>query len=120
MRAQWRVWRAPTGTLVTRDDTPAGGPVGDADRARAVALAVGRAAEHGLFRPYCLVRAVALQALLRANGIVGSVVRVGVTRLGDRFAAHAWVVWGDEVLGDLPEHVARFTEVNDLRVLAHR
>jgi hypothetical protein len=93
---------------------------GEQERARAIALAVSRAAEHGLFRPYCLVRAIALQDLLIANGIHGSAVRVGVRREDGEFSAHAWIVWRDEILGDRPEHVARFTEVDDLRVVSQR
>jgi hypothetical protein len=120
LQAQWRVRRAPTGTLVKREASDPSAGTGDVARARALALAVSRAAEHGIFRPFCLVRAVALQALLDAHGIRGSVVRVGVRRQNARFAAHAWIVWRDEILGDIPEHVAGFTEVDDLSVLAHR
>src|SRR5690606_11752520 len=92
-------------------------PRGDPERARSLALAVGRAAEHGLFRPFCLVRALALRDLLDRHGIHGSQIRVGVRRGGERMSAHAWVRWGEVVLGDSPEHVATFTEVDDIRVL---
>jgi hypothetical protein len=119
-RAQWRVWRAPTGTLVAREAAGDSAAPGDRDRAHAIALAVSRAAEHGLFRPFCLVRALALQTVLTANGIQGSNVRVGVRRENGVFAAHAWIVWRGDVLGDRPEHVARFVEVEDLRVLTQR
>ena len=34
-----------------------------------------------------------------------------------QFNAHAWVRWSGQILGDLPEHVATFTEVDDIRVL---
>jgi hypothetical protein len=108
------------GTLVVRSDTSAPPITGERDRARAVALAVSRAAEHGVFRPYCLVRAIALQDQLIANGIHGSAVRVGVRREKGQFSAHAWIVWRDEILGDHPENVARFTEVDDLRVVSQR
>jgi hypothetical protein len=93
---------------------------GDRTRARELAVAVSRAAEHGLFRPFCLVRAIALQTMLAARGIRGSVVRVGVRNQEGRFTAHAWVVWRDEVLGDRADHVATFTEVDDLRILGAR
>jgi hypothetical protein len=122
LRAQWRVWRAPTGTLVVARE-PAGEAAaapGDRDRAYAIALAISRAAEHGLFRPFCLVRALALQSLLTASGIRGSDVRVGVRRENGAFAAHAWIVWRGDVLGDRPDHVAQFVEVEDLRVLTKR
>ena len=120
LRAQWRVWRAPTGTLVAREPVSESAAPGDRDRAYAIALAVSRVAEHGLFRPFCLVRALALQALLTANGIRGSDVRVGVRRENGAFAAHAWIVWRGDVLGDRLDHVARFVEVEDLRVVTKR
>jgi hypothetical protein len=120
LKAQWKVRRAPTGTLVTREAAAPLDGTGDATRARQLALALSRAAEHGLFRPFCLVRAVALQSLLQDAGISGSMVRVGVRRENKTFAAHAWIVWRGEILGDRAEHVARFTEVDDLRVLAHQ
>jgi hypothetical protein len=117
LRAQWRLRRRPVGTLVTRDAAANGAAAGDPARAREVALAVSRAADFGVFRPYCLVRAMALQDMLAANGVHGSNVRVGVRRENGNFSAHAWVVWRDEILGDHPTTVARFTEVDDLRVL---
>jgi hypothetical protein len=120
LKSAWRVRRVPVGTLVVRDQPETALESGARERATAIALAIGRAAEHGLFRPYCLVRAIALHDLLRSNGIHGSAVRVGVRRERGRFAAHAWIVWRGEILGDLPENVARFTEVDDLRVVAQR
>lgn len=93
------------------------GPSGDPDRARQLALAVGRAAEHGVFRPRCLARSLALRDLLARHGIDGSEIRVGVRHDRGRFLAHAWVTWHDEVLGDRADWVARFTEVDDLSVL---
>ena len=89
------------------------------DRAHAIALAVSRAAEHGVFRPRCLARAMATRDLLDKNGIVGSTIRVGVQRENGKFLAHAWILWGTHVLGDDPSWVARFTEVDDLRVLGN-
>lgn len=112
--------RVPVGTLVVRDGASSVPASGEWARARAIALAVSRAAEYGLFRPYCLVRAIALHDLLDANGIRGSSVRVGVRHEHGTFAAHAWIMWRDEILGDQPEHVARFTEVDDLRVLGEQ
>ncbi len=88
--------------------------------ARMLATAVSRAAAHGVFRPRCLVRAVALKRLLDARGLAGSRVQVGVrTHLG-AFAAHAWVEYGAEVLGDRPEHVNTFAPLHELAVLEQR
>ncbi|MBL8998680.1 MAG: lasso peptide biosynthesis B2 protein [Gemmatimonadales bacterium] len=120
LRAQWRLRREPIGALAVRERTTPGEQGGSAGRARAIAVAVDRAARFGIFRPYCLVRAIALRDLLVRDGIHGGSIRVGVRRHQGKFEAHAWVRWGDEVLGDLPEHVAQFTEVEDLRVLLRR
>lgn len=117
LRAQWRVWREPVGTLVIRDEAARERPSGDTKRARELALAVERTAAFGLFRPYCLVRAIALRELLAHHGIRGSNIHVGVRRMNGEFNAHAWVRLGEEILGDRPEHVASFTEVDDMRVL---
>lgn len=117
LRAHWRLRRRSVGGLVTRRGHDAEPITGDPARARALARAVERAATHGVFRPLCLTRAIALREVLDAEGITGSDVRVGVRRVGGRFDAHAWVRWGDAVLGDRPEHVAEFTEVDDIRVL---
>lgn len=117
LRAQWLLRVRPVGSLVRRAALAPGGPSGDAARAQQLALAVGRAAEHGVFRPRCLARSIALRDLLASHGIEGSVIRVGVQQERGRFLAHAWVTWRDQVLGDRAEWVARFTEVDDLNVL---
>ena len=56
-------------------------------------------------------------ALLERADIHGSEIRIGVRRRDGVFAAHAWIRWNNEILGDLPAHVATFTEVDDIRVL---
>ncbi len=126
LRARRLVKTQPIGSLTVRDAGTASdasssaapsGPAGDPARARAIALAVSRAADYGLFRPFCLVQALALRTLLERDGIRGSEIRVGVRHSDGKFAAHAWVRWGDLVLGDDPKHVATFTEVDDIRVL---
>lgn len=89
-------------------------------RARALALAVTRAASHGLFRPQCLVRAVALKQLLDARGLDGSRVQIGVRTQRGMFAAHAWVEYGTEILGDRAEHVRTFAPLPEITVLGHR
>ena len=127
--AQWFLLRAgslkhthPIGSLTAHGATTAVTPApvaGDPLRARALALAVSRAAEYGLFRPFCLVRAIALRDLLERYQIAGSEIRVGVRQKQGKFEAHAWVRWGNEILGDLPSHIATFTEVDDIRVLGN-
>lgn len=92
------------------------GPPDQARRARALEVAVRRAAEHGPVRTTCLLRATALQQLLERDGIQGSRLRVGVRRSGEHFAAHAWLELGDMVLGDQPQRVRTFTPT-DLRLV---
>ena len=118
LRAGWIVRRRPIGTLARRsteqDPTPRGDPV----RAASLALALERAAEYGPYRPKCLVRSIALRALLEKHGITGSEIRVGVRQRNGSLDAHAWVRWGDRILGDRDYRVARFTEVDDINVLS--
>ncbi len=120
LRARRRVAREPIGALAIRAPLDASEVRGDAGRAHAIARAVIRASRFGIFRPYCLVQSLALRDLLRAERIEGASIRVGVRRHRGEFQAHAWVRWGDLVLGDVESHVARFTEVEDLRVLDRR
>lgn len=120
LRARRLVATRPVGSLAIRAHVTPESLTGDPERAHALALATRRAARFGLFRPYCLVQAIALRDLLEADGIRGSSIRVGVRRNGGTFEAHAWVTWGRHLLGDRPEHVRRFTEVDDLRVLGGR
>ena len=120
LRAERRLRREPLGSLVSREVPGDLTPSGDVERARELALAVERAATRGIIRPFCLARALALRELLRRHGIQGASIRVGVRRDAGKFMAHAWVRWGDEVLGDRPWYVARFTEVDDIRVLERR
>ncbi len=88
----------------------------EAERARALELAVRRAATYGPVRTTCLLRAAALQRLLERAGIRGSRLRIGVRRADDLFAAHAWVELGELVLGDQPRHVRTFT-ATDLKLV---
>lgn len=115
--AQFLMWVLPRGRLL-RGAVPvvAGTEQAGVDTvlARRLALAIGRAAEHGVFRPACLVRAVALNRMLRKRGIGGGQVRVGVRMRDGTFAAHAWVELDDLILGDEEWHVSTFTTVTDL------
>ena len=88
-------------------------------RPEQLALAVGRAAENGVFRPLCLVRAVALKRLLDRHGFDGSIVKIGVRMSRGRFAAHAWVAYNDQILGDQEWHVQSFAELDEVSVMDH-
>lgn len=121
IQAQVLVWTRPVGRLVDTNAPPSVGPetptVAPAGPPARLALAVKRAADHGVFRPACLVRSVALQRLLESNGIEGSRIRIGVRMQGGRFAAHAWVERDGVVLGDEARHVRQFAELTDVEVV---
>lgn len=124
LRAQITVWTKPVGQLVANDQPGApasAAPVAEEGEiepeAVRVALAINRAAAYGLFRPLCLVRAVALHRTLESRGMRGSLIRVGVRRRRGKFAAHAWVEYKRQILGDREEHVGTFAALDDLRVL---
>lgn len=120
LTAEWRLRRAPLGRLATREADTGSATLGDHERAMALSTAVRRVARRGLFRPYCLVQSLALRSLLEREGIRGSSIRIGVRRGAGVFQAHAWVRWGQVILGDDETYVATFTEVDDLRVLDRR
>ncbi len=116
-----------TGELVSRapldpfgDAAAPVAPAADLDpRPEQLALAIGRAAENGVFRPLCLVRAVALKRLLDRHDFSGSVVKIGVRMSRGRFAAHAWVAYGEQILGDQEWHVKSFAELDEISVMEH-
>jgi hypothetical protein len=118
LRAQRRLRDEPIGSLAIREPFGAADASGDPGRAYALAMAVHRASRFGLIRPYCLVRAMALRDLLVEDRILGASIRIGVRRANGEFQAHAWVRWGDRIVGDDPGHVAGFTEVDDLGVMS--
>jgi hypothetical protein len=117
LRAQREMRSRPTGEMV-RDEhvEPVTTAANRGDDARRIALAVNRAATFGVFRPKCLVKSRALRAMLKAAGISGAQVRVGVRLTDGRFRAHAWVEYAGEVVGDDPATVARFIPMPDIRV----
>jgi len=117
LAAQVRLWRRPVGKLVVCRADAARVPLTADQRAEAeeAALALDRASRRGLFRPKCLVRALALQRLLERRGITGSVVRIGVRRSANALLAHAWVEHDGVILGDTRDMVANFTVLTDAR-----
>ena len=69
-----------------------------------------------MFRPNCLIRALALQRLLESRGSRGSTVRVGARLEPGHFIAHAWVEYEGHVLGDRDGHVQRFAPLAPIEV----
>ncbi|MCH2123046.1 MAG: lasso peptide biosynthesis B2 protein [Pirellulaceae bacterium] len=118
IRAQWLVWVMPTGKLVTpKGETDSAPPDAASDSyVRRLELSILRAVDYGIFRPKCLVQAVALRQLMQANNLKEAKVRVGVAQNNGNFTAHAWVEYRGAVLGDRDWHVRRFEELADLKV----
>ena len=118
--AQLSLWRRPTGSLLaTAEGAPAAEPTPDERRrAAGLALAVRRAVAYGPVRPLCLGQAIALHRLLERRGLAGSRVRVGVRRDAAKgLAAHAWVEYGGEVLGDDATRVAEYSDLADFELV---
>jgi hypothetical protein len=126
LRARGRVRREPTGDIMAPPPSGAASPPPpplDTDQlrtARRIERAVLRAGRRGLFRPLCLVRALAIQSMLEDHGIGGGRVRLGVRLEDGKFQAHAWVQRGDLVLGDDEANINRYVpleggEVTPLR-----
>lgn len=121
--AQLLVWTRPQGELVSAAPPAAPAtPPSEQEResARRLAVAIGRAAGHGVFRPACLVRSVALNRMLISHGIHGSLIKVGVQWRDDRFAAHAWVEHGGRVIGDRESHVRHFEQLTSIELAERR
>lgn len=119
LAAWWTVRRRPKGGLLHLVNArPMGVQASKEARLARLAVAVDRVARFGLFRPTCLVRAVALERLIRRAKAGAAVVRVGVLRTSNDFLAHAWIELGDRVIGDEPSHVRRFTPLHDFSALA--
>lgn len=106
LAAQLRVWTRPAGRLVRPGPEPtemspdAGRRDPVPSYPHALARAVDRAARAGLFRPVCLVRALALHRLLGRAGVDGARIRIGVRPEGARLHAHAWVEVDGAALGE--------------------
>jgi hypothetical protein len=121
LRARAEVRRRPEGELVSAVNGPASPVTAESLRQRdaeRIGVAVNRAANYGLFRPTCLVRAIAIGSMLRQEGITGGRIRVGVGLRDGAFVAHAWVEYGGAVIGDDDAVVRRFETIDDLNVVA--
>lgn len=86
-----------------------GGPAPEAaqESCAHIAFAIPRVARRLPWRADCLVQALAGQAMLRRRGIAGTIA-IGTGRHPDgSFAAHAWLVCGDQVIlgGDVSRYI---------------
>lgn len=72
-----------------------------------MARLVNAAANRGPIHSACLARSLTLWWLLRRRG-VASDLRIGVSKEGGEFAAHAWVEVDGTVINDSPESITRF------------
>jgi hypothetical protein len=115
--AWWLVRTRPRGTLVA--SRPAALPVTAVPDVPpdTIALGVDRAARWGVFRPTCLVRAIALRALLERAGVGPADVRVGVRWQDGRFEAHAWVEVRNRPVGRDGRAAHLFQVVDDIEIL---
>lgn len=77
------------------------------------AWAVAAAAHHAPFSTTCLQRSMTLWWLLRRRGI-GSDLRIGVTKAGGEFGAHAWLERDGEVINDDMDVGERFVAFDSL------
>jgi len=118
LAALWTVRRRAKGELL-RAVRGGGHPDHPRDGVRLarLAVAVDRVARFGVFRPTCLVRAVALERLVRRARAGRAVVRVGVLKQEEQFFAHAWIEIDGRVVGDEAAHVRRFTPLDDFSAL---
>ncbi len=121
LRAQLAVWTTRHGRLVRPEREPPATPDERARlTARRLAAAVSVASRHGVFRPNCLVRSLALSRLLECEQVPGWHVRIGVRERTGRFEAHAWVELDAEILADSSTHVASFERLADVRLVRAR
>ena len=112
LMAQWRLRTRATGSLLDHWTTTPGPPVAadvrQLQRTREIGSAVRRVAMHGMIRPQCLARSLAICEWLESEDIRGAIVRIGVRPQEATIAAHAWVEYAGELVGDSPAHVRRF------------
>ena len=116
--AHRKVRSRPLGELVAvANEQPTSLEEPEAGIAERVAWAVVVASNHGLTRPTCLVRSLAIQQMLRDRGLPPGEIKIGVRWKDDEFLAHAWVEQGDRILGDTPGHISSFDPVTDMRMV---
>jgi hypothetical protein len=117
--ALWIVNHRPRGELLRPVAEPQSADSRrDEARLERLALAVDRVARFGLFRPTCLVRAVALERQIQHANAGPAVVRVGVAQVAGELLAHAWIELEGQVIGDEQARVRRFTPLHDFSARA--
>lgn len=105
--------KAGVSDAVSGADARGGADLGEARR---VARVRDRACGLLPWQPTCLVRALALERLLRRRGFEGAEVRIGVRRQDGGFSAHAWVECGGEIVGDPVERVGEYRSLPGIDV----
>jgi hypothetical protein len=122
LRAQAMQWLRPLGEFVevtnvdSASQTLTAPSSEQAETCERLSSAMIRATRYGVFRPLCLARAVALSRMLNAHGVVGHRIRIGVRREGGAFTAHAWVQFGDLVLGDTETNTLTYSPLTHVSV----
>lgn len=100
----------PVDALGVVDDRPC------APHVERMATAIDRVARFGVFRPTCLVRAIALERVASGSE-PRAAVRIGVFRKSTALLAHAWLECGGRVVGDDPVRVSRYVPLHDFTAL---
>ena len=119
LAALWTVRRRPPGELLRLvNEAPPDNGARNAAQLERLATAVDRVARFGVFRPTCLVRAVALERQIRRANAGPAVVRIGVRPVSGKLLAHAWIELDGRVVGDDPARVRRYTPLRDFSALA--
>ena len=78
------------------------------DEAKRVGFVVNGAANRLLGSGACLTRSLVLQGVLRRYG-TQSDLRIGIRKVGEQFAAHAWVEIQGQPINDLADVATRFS-----------
>jgi hypothetical protein len=71
-------------------------------RAQEIARLVNMASEHGIYRPSCLRRSIAVWGFVRSEEIPAEII-FGVRPLNGQLEAHAWVECNSQVVNDEPD-----------------
>lgn len=97
----------PAGAVISISEPP------QMSRALWVGIRVRRTADRLPWHSTCLVRAIAGQLLLKRRGIHGGLIRLGVKKEDGTLAAHAWLIYGPQILlgGDEAE---AYTPLSDI------
>jgi hypothetical protein len=100
--AGYRRWQSVLGRLAPSRAPETASQVSILAFARIIARIEAVASRNLFFRPSCLERSMVLCSLLRSRGIPAEL-RLGAQKLGERFAAHAWVEFAGAVLSEMDE-----------------